>query len=238
MGSQQGLFNIEKLVGVFVSLRLTDTKPQKRCEAKLVTIDPCSIVKDTAFRHEGEYSKQLSRHTSKWIAAASEKSLRSHEPTLQIRMTFEQVLLFLPAAAIVAASPNANNLLAFANGSRHGFLPVIAQFGRCLAFAFMIATVIAGLGARLDASETAFHVIKWAGVVYLVYLGVTGVAGLSARIKRIGSSVIGVKPPSYNVILNEETNTLTTAKPIGVALCFNERKKLNARSFCHKGSSF
>jgi threonine/homoserine/homoserine lactone efflux protein len=93
-------------------------------------------------------------------------------------MTFEQILLFLPAAAVVAASPGANNLLAFANGSRHGLLPsVIALFERCLAFAFMIAIVIAGLGALLEASETAFYVIKWAGVVYLVYLGLTMIFG-------------------------------------------------------------
>jgi threonine/homoserine/homoserine lactone efflux protein len=89
-------------------------------------------------------------------------------------MTLAQILLFLPAAAVVAASPGANNLLAFANGGRQGFLPsAIALFGRCLAFAIMIAMVIAGLGALLEASELAFQIVKWAGVVYLAYLGVT-----------------------------------------------------------------
>lgn len=93
-------------------------------------------------------------------------------------MTFEQILLFLPAAAVVPASPGANNLLAFANGSRHGLLPsVIALFERCVAFALMIAIVIAGLGTLLEASETAFYIIKWAGVVYLVYLGLTMMFG-------------------------------------------------------------
>lgn len=88
-------------------------------------------------------------------------------------MTLAQLLLFLPAAAIVAASPGANNLLAFANGSRRGFLPaVIALIGRCIAFVFMIAMVIVGLGALLEASELAFQIIKWAGVLYLAYLGV------------------------------------------------------------------
>ncbi|RWJ43160.1 LysE family translocator [Mesorhizobium sp.] len=88
-------------------------------------------------------------------------------------MTLAQLLLFLPAAAIVAASPGANNLLAFANGSRQGFLPaVMALLGRCIAFALLIAMVIVGLGALLEASELAFQVIKWAGVLYLAYLGV------------------------------------------------------------------
>lgn len=93
-------------------------------------------------------------------------------------MTLAQILLFLPAAAIVAASPGANNLLAFANGSRQGFLAAaIALLGRCLAFTLMIAVVIAGLGAVLEASETAFQVVKWAGVLYLAYLGVTMMIG-------------------------------------------------------------
>lgn len=87
-------------------------------------------------------------------------------------MTLSQILLFLPAAVLVAASPGANNLLAFANGGRQGFLPaVIALLGRCAAFALMIGMVVVGLGALLEASNVAFHVIKWAGVIYLAYLG-------------------------------------------------------------------
>ncbi|MHA6732388.1 LysE family translocator [Devosia sp. A369] len=93
-------------------------------------------------------------------------------------MTLLQILLFLPAAAVVAASPGANNLLAFANGSRMGFLPAtIALAGRCLAFVVLIAMVVAGLGKLLEVSELAFQLLKWAGVVYLAYLGVKMILG-------------------------------------------------------------
>ncbi|MGV6873701.1 LysE family translocator [Pseudochelatococcus sp. B33] len=93
-------------------------------------------------------------------------------------MTLGQLLIFLPAAAIVAASPGPNNLLAFANGSRWGFLPAtIAVSGRCIAFGLLIAMVIVGLGALLEASEIAFQIIKWAGVLYLAYLGIRMIAG-------------------------------------------------------------
>lgn len=93
-------------------------------------------------------------------------------------MTLAQLLLFLPAAAIVAVSPGANNLLAFANGSRQGLLPtVVGLSGRCTAFALMIAMVIVGLGALLEASEPAFQIIKWVGVLYLAYLGVRMMIG-------------------------------------------------------------
>jgi threonine/homoserine/homoserine lactone efflux protein len=75
-------------------------------------------------------------------------------------------LVFLPAAVLVAASPGANNFLALANGMRSGLVPAVAAFG------LMTLLVVLGLGAVLAASETAFTVIKWAGVAYLAWLGV------------------------------------------------------------------
>ena len=81
-------------------------------------------------------------------------------------------LVFLPAAVLVAASPGANNFLALANGMRSGLLPAVAALsGRLAAFGLMILLVVVGLGAVLAASETAFAVIKWAGVAYLAWLG-------------------------------------------------------------------
>lgn len=88
-------------------------------------------------------------------------------------MTLDQFLLFLPAAALVAASPGANNLLSLINGARAGLkATAISLLGRLVAFALMIALVAAGLGAVLAASELAFTVIKWLGVAYLTYLGI------------------------------------------------------------------
>lgn len=88
-------------------------------------------------------------------------------------MSLTEIMLFFPAAIIVAASPGANNLLAFSNASQQGFVPaVIGLSGRCVAFALLVALVIMGLGTLLESSEIAFQMIKWAGVLYLFYLGV------------------------------------------------------------------
>lgn len=93
-------------------------------------------------------------------------------------MTLNQLLLFLPSALIVASSPGANNLLAFANGSREGLRPaILALVGRCLAFVLLVGILISGLGAVLEASETAFQIIKWAGVLYLAFLGMKMMMG-------------------------------------------------------------
>ncbi|QCX81874.1 Homoserine/homoserine lactone efflux protein [Streptomyces sp. YIM 121038] len=79
---------------------------------------------------------------------------------------------FFPAALLLAATPGANQLLALRNGLRHGPRPAVgALAGRFSAFALMVVAVATGLGAVLTGSAVAFHVIKWCGVVCLVWLG-------------------------------------------------------------------
>lgn len=86
--------------------------------------------------------------------------------------------LFLPAAALVAISPGANNLLALRNGVRGGARRAIAALaGRMLAFATMVGLVAGGLASVLAHSQTVFAALKWAGVAYLAYLGVRALAG-------------------------------------------------------------
>lgn len=87
-------------------------------------------------------------------------------------LTWAQLAVFIPAALAVAASPGANNLLAFRNGLRSGFpSAVLALAGRFTAFAIMLALVVAGLGAILHTSQVAFEVLRVVGAVFMVGLG-------------------------------------------------------------------
>ncbi|WP_183000322.1 MULTISPECIES: LysE family translocator [unclassified Pseudomonas] len=61
---------------------------------------------------------------------------------------------------------------------REGLRPaILALVGRCLAFVLLAGIVISGLGAVLEASEIAFQIIKWAGVLYLAFLGMKMMLG-------------------------------------------------------------
>lgn len=87
-------------------------------------------------------------------------------------MSHDQWLVFLPAAILVAASPGAGNFLALSNGLRGGLRPaILALLGRCAAFVILIVLVMVGVGALLSASAIAFTILKWAGVAYLIWLG-------------------------------------------------------------------
>ncbi|MCY6383486.1 LysE family translocator [Hoeflea prorocentri] len=86
-------------------------------------------------------------------------------------MTWQQLLIFLPAAFLLGASPGANNLLAFVSATKAGwFRTAKSIIGRMAAWAVLVVLISLGLDVLLQTSELAFLVLKWAGVAYLTYL--------------------------------------------------------------------
>jgi threonine/homoserine/homoserine lactone efflux protein len=117
-------------------------------------------------------------------------------------MTLEAWSVFVAAAVLLCLSPGANNLMALTNGLRYGVVAsLVAVGGRLAAFAVMIAIAAVGLGAVLAASELAFQVVKWAGVAYLVYLGIRALRAPAAT--ALGSAV-AVKAQSLAALARKE----------------------------------
>lgn len=86
-------------------------------------------------------------------------------------MTLQQLLIFLPAAFLIGASPGANNLLAFISATRAGWRrSAKGVIGRLAAWAVLVVLVSLGLDVLLRTSEVAFVTLKWVGVGYLLYL--------------------------------------------------------------------
>ncbi|MCY4746223.1 LysE family transporter [Pelomonas sp. UHG3] len=82
-------------------------------------------------------------------------------------------LTFFAACWAISLSPGAGAVAAMSAGLSHGFRRgYFMTFGLILGILTQVLFVSAGLGALIAASETAFAVIKWAGVAYLVWLGV------------------------------------------------------------------
>ncbi len=82
-------------------------------------------------------------------------------------------LAFFAAAWAISLSPGPGALAAMSAGLNHGFRKgYFATLGLVLGIWAQLLVVGVGLGALLATSNTAFLVVKWAGVAYLVYLGV------------------------------------------------------------------
>lgn len=88
-------------------------------------------------------------------------------------MPFATWLTLFAACWAISLSPGAGAVAAMSAGLSHGFRRGnFMTFGLILGILTQVLFVSAGLGALIAASETAFAFIKWAGVAYLVWLGV------------------------------------------------------------------
>lgn len=82
-------------------------------------------------------------------------------------------LAFFAASWAISISPGAGAVAAMSAGLTHGFRRgYLTTLGLVLGIWTQILVVGVGLGALVATSATAFAVIKWAGVAYLVWLGI------------------------------------------------------------------
>jgi len=88
-------------------------------------------------------------------------------------MSIELYFAFIAASALLVLTPGPMVAYLVAttlgHGLRHGLMALI---GSAAASAVQLAIVVVGLSLILAAAGEAFLWIKWAGVVYLAYLGV------------------------------------------------------------------
>ncbi|BAN52049.1 MULTISPECIES: LysE family transporter [Pseudomonas] len=86
-------------------------------------------------------------------------------------MSMEVWLGFFAACWVISLSPGAGAIASMSSGLQYGFWRGYWNaLGLQLGLIVQIAIIAAGVGAILAASATAFQVIKWFGVAYLVYL--------------------------------------------------------------------
>src|SRR5690242_17486815 len=88
-------------------------------------------------------------------------------------MAFDHWLAFVAASAVLLAIPGPTVLLVISYALGHGRR---AAWGTVAGvtlgdFTSMTASLV-GLGAVLATSATLFTALKWAGAIYLIYLGV------------------------------------------------------------------
>lgn len=77
------------------------------------------------------------------------------------------------AAFVMALTPGPGAFACISSGLNHGLrMGIWTAVGMQAANLVVIAIVSLGLGAILLASEALFSAVKWAGVAYLVYLGI------------------------------------------------------------------
>ncbi|HEU4458008.1 MAG TPA: LysE family transporter [Methylibium sp.] len=83
-------------------------------------------------------------------------------------------LAFFAASWAISISPGAGAVAAMSAGARHGFVrgyPL--TIGLVLGIWTQVLAVAIGVGALIATSALAFAVVKWVGVAYLLWLGIS-----------------------------------------------------------------
>ena len=82
-------------------------------------------------------------------------------------------ITYFIATIVLCVSPGPGVFSSISAGLHHGFrLGMWNGVGMQAASFLVVLLVCGGLGALLLASETLFTAVKWAGVAYLIYLGI------------------------------------------------------------------
>ncbi|MCG7430797.1 LysE family translocator [Dermacoccus nishinomiyaensis] len=90
---------------------------------------------------------------------------------------------FVPAALLVSLVPGANQVLSIQHGAKYGIRSALSGLiGRFSAFLVLACCAALGMSSILLRSSTAFMIVKWVGIAYLAWLGISTLrtAGQSA----------------------------------------------------------
>jgi threonine/homoserine/homoserine lactone efflux protein len=86
-------------------------------------------------------------------------------------MSHSLLLAFVIFATVMFFTPGPNNIMLLSSGLTYGFRPTLPHIaGITFGFAFMIGAVGLGLGTIFIAYPVLQTILKYGGVVYLVYL--------------------------------------------------------------------
>jgi len=87
-------------------------------------------------------------------------------------MSFDYFLAYFIILFLATITPGPNSLLAINHGINHGFIRAIYSGLGNLTGNFLMALIsILGLGAVLITSGLIFNIVKWVGIIYLVFIG-------------------------------------------------------------------
>ena len=99
----------------------------------------------------------------------------------EFMISFEQWFLFLSITFAVSASPGPLMLLTMSNGINYGYIRSLpGVFGASSGNLILVFFTGLGISLLFQLDEKVFASIKWAGIFYLLYLGLKQIVGARA----------------------------------------------------------
>lgn len=106
-------------------------------------------------------------------------------------MTLQSWLAYLTLVIVATATPGPAVLFVVTNSALHGWKKAaFAAVGNILGLFCLGVLSVTGLGAILRTSEVIFNIVKYAGAVYLAYLGIKMIFQKTGDITTIDPQVV------------------------------------------------
>jgi threonine/homoserine/homoserine lactone efflux protein len=103
-------------------------------------------------------------------------------------MTLATYLLYLAAVALLIVTPGPTMLMCISNALNHGPARAMGSVAGALTASLAVMCLSAlGLGALLATSVTAFTIVKVAGALYLIWLGIRTLRSRELAVEENGS---------------------------------------------------
>jgi homoserine/homoserine lactone efflux protein len=102
-------------------------------------------------------------------------------------MSTQVLLAFMAACVLLALTPGPNMALMIANTLRHGLRGgLVTLAGTTTGLALLVVAAVAGMTSIMVFMSTWFDAVRWAGALYLVYLGARQLWQLRGRSAQTG----------------------------------------------------
>ena len=119
-------------------------------------------------------------------------------------MTLPALLAFLGASMALTIAPGPDNIFVITQGiSRGRRAAIVTALGMCSGISVHTLAAAAGVSAVFYASAVAFHVVKYAGAAYLLYLAAKAILEQSAvAARRVEGTATGLALFRRGFIMN------------------------------------
>lgn len=130
-------------------------------------------------------------------------------------MTTETLLIYLTLVLAVTSTPGPAVLFIMSNTLSHGWeKSIIIALGNILGLLFVGIISVTGLGIIVQSSEYVFNIIKYAGAMYLIYLGIKLILKKEFALKNIEDKNLHINISSKKVFLQAFIVAISNPKVI------------------------
>ncbi len=130
-------------------------------------------------------------------------------------MTFQSWLIYLTLVIVATGTPGPAVLFIMTNSALHGWRKAsFAALGNVVGLFCLGLVAVTGLGALLKTSEIIFNMVKYAGAVYLIYLGLKLIFQNNLDFRSNNSQLNSGNVPSFKIFFQAFSVAVSNPKAI------------------------